>query len=109
MSVPIGHDVNTCVCPDCIAARRPKSGSLASNYEGLPNAAKPWIAVGVVVAAVLFVWAVGSAMVGNDECDGYQDRIAETMTFLQMGDPSMSVGESLARAEQIEGPRPTGC
>jgi hypothetical protein len=66
-----------------------------------------WI-IGAVVVFVLIFLAMGD-LFGEDECDRYNEDVAEQVTILQMADETLSFSDALVRAELIEGPPPADC
>lgn len=130
MEVPQGHDVRTCVCPDCVAVRRAKNprsarpprtlreGSLLHRLdewfgrqpEGFQQTLAGLIAVLVLILVVGAIWLAGSILRGNSNvCTQHRHEVAEQVTILQMADGSLSFSEALLLAERIEGPPPPGC
>jgi hypothetical protein len=64
--------------------------------------------VGLVVILGVIIWAA-IASLGPDECEEWEEQVAEQITILQMADPSIDFFEADELAEDIVGPPPAGC
>ena len=83
-------------------------------YHEVPDRPLPkltsvtWPALVGLVLLGLIVWAVIASQ-GPDQCEEWEEQVAEEITILQMADPSIDFFEANELAEEIVGPAPPGC